>query len=443
VVTAPSILAASLCILLLHAVLALVAMLRSPVAFLRYHVVLAAVYASGLLDLFESARLTMFAGEMKLTGGLWLISGAIMAVFFVLRAEELMDSRSFLIRHYRRFIILAIAIHVVFGKPAFSSALHFLELVYPFLILVLCHGFVRSGEAKEQLVRSFLWYAILLCCLVPVNFLVFGSNEINVLRYARVMSASLLPGFCVVLAVGLRHRRRWLLAAYGLMLIPLITISRGVTLAIALSLLVYTVGAGFRIRGASRMALMGFGACVLAGGILVTSQFRQRSVIEGEGDLLDATLVNTSGRLHIWSYFYEKLSDAPAVTLLFGEGFGASDDFARESDPGQWFKQPHNEYLRFTFNFGLVGLVAYFSMFVRFLVRVRTVPGEDPTRAALIDASRLLLVSVAVLAVFENFILYNPFGFTQNACVLLALAMHRETPEAGRVQGVGSESSIP
>jgi hypothetical protein len=94
VVTAPSILAASLCILLLHAVLALVAMLRSPVAFLRYHVVLAAVYASGLLDLFESARLTMFAGEMKLTGGLWLISGAIMAVFFVLRAEELMDSRS-------------------------------------------------------------------------------------------------------------------------------------------------------------------------------------------------------------------------------------------------------------------------------------------------------------------------------------------------------------
>jgi len=297
-----------------------------------------------------------------------------------------------------------------------------LELLYPFCTFLLCYAFVRSRADIFSVLGAFNWYAVLLCGLIPLNYVLFGYNELNVLDYARVMSTSLLPAFFLFFATGMHRSFVWFVPAAVLLAIPILTISRGVTAAILVAL-TYYAGRMLLAQGLHKqfvlVVLLAIGGSY---GVITSTAFQERSIAEGIIDPLDEGLINTSGRLRIWMHFYEKITTAHPFQLLIGEGLGASDEFTVESDETDWFRQPHSEYIRFLYNTGLIGTVLYFGMFSCLARRIRK-NSRNSGNMWLYGASLLTVYSLFVLSLYENFLLYNPFGFTQNAFVLFALTL--------------------
>lgn len=412
----------ALSVVVVHGFTALATLTMGPRTFLRYQVVVAGVYASGLLEVFEGTHLGLPGGELGVTGALWLVSGALMVVFTAMRWREIAGPTTFLVRHYGWVLLLTLVLHLLFGRLNAASVLNFLEFLYPFLTLVLCTAYVRTGEDRKGMVVSLFWFSATLVFLLPLNLLLFGESGTQGLVYSRVMSASMLPAFVMLLVFGARVHWKWLLPAFVLMLIPLWTVSRGVTLALSIALLLYAAGGAAWRKEYNRKAMRIFLLAGLAGGLLVSPRFVERTFGDALAGSPGETTVNTSGRLGLWSLFADHLLTAAPVTVLLGEGFGAGDRFAEERDPAGWFTQPHSEYVRFVFNFGLVGALAYYSMFLRFLRLRRRAPKRDPADRSFGEAAALLIVSLLVLSFYENFIFYNPYGFTQNAFIVLSLS---------------------
>ncbi|MFN0157981.1 MAG: O-antigen ligase family protein [Bacteroidota bacterium] len=412
----------ALTILLAHSVVSVASLFTKPVYFIRYHIICSAVFASGVLEVFEGVKILVGTREIKIAGLIWLVSLSIMGVYILLSLRNVRQYDNFLTRRYLWFLGWVFLVQVFVGSTTFSGILHFLELLYPFVIFLICYAFVRPGPDTVSILAAYKWYAGLLCVLIPVNYLLFGYNEMNVLNYARVMSTSLLPAFFLFFAQGIQKQKKMLFPATVLLLIPVLTISRGVTVAVILAVLYYSVRTFLSFRRFKQLAFIMISLIVVTYGIVTSSAFQERTQAEGNIDPMDEGFVNTSGRLRIWLHFYDKIASASATSLLFGEGLGSSDEFTMESDESEWFKQPHSEYLRFLFNFGLVGVLLYFKIFIG-LIRALRRRATGDEHSWLIGATTMLVYSLFILSLYENFLLYSPFGFTQNAFVIFAAAL--------------------
>jgi O-antigen ligase len=84
--------------------------------------------------------------------------------------------------------------------------------------------------------------------------------------------------------------------------------------------------------------------------------FRENMVATGQLDdvlELDKNVVNSSGRLWVWPYYFNAIKKRP----IFGYGGTASSIFGKEKL--KWASHPHNEYIRLFFDYGLVGFLLY------------------------------------------------------------------------------------
>lgn len=411
----------ALAVLITHIMVSVLLILVRPMSFVRYHVVFAALFAAGLLEMLGEAKLLVGSSEIKITGLLWLVSLCLMVAFVCFHIKSILRLKDRMVRHYCFFIGFAIIVQLLMGTFTFSAMLHFLEILYPFFVLMIAHLYMKTQNDSRSMVRAFVWYAVILLTQVPINYLVFGYDDLNVLKYSRVMSTSLLPAFFLFLGLGVHRNRGWFVPAALLLAIPLMTVSRGVTVAIILSLIIFGFRRLYTRRQFKQLAFLLIAMLAITVGVLNSSAFMERSIADGGVDPLDEEFVNTSGRLRIWLFFLEKTMNATPTQLAFGEGLGASDEFTSESDPSQWFKQPHSEYIRFFYNFGVVGLIAYFSIYTGFLKRTKKRKDLADADPAFVDASTLLVYSLLILALYENFLLYNPFGFIQNTVLLFAM----------------------
>ncbi len=120
-------------------------------------------------------------------------------------------------------------------------------------------------------------------------------------------------------------------------------------------------------------------------------------------DLEERALLETSGRFAAWGEFLTLLTKP--TEWLFGLGTGAAMQYGTAYIP--YFPHPHNEYLRFLVDLGILGLVLLLLGAISLLIQLgRSWPqGEPVTKAALLVVISLGIVATTDGALYSSFVI--------------------------------------
>lgn len=230
----------------------------------------------------------------------------------------------------------------------------------------------------------------------------------------------------VSLWLYLEHRRRWIDAAlttlFAVALLATFSIDGLVTLtAMLVSLGVLRSGS----LGAKLLPCVIAGAVVLVffatplGARRITSESSTIATVErGESS------TSLAWRLQKWKTLLPEWERSP----LFGRGLGTTT--TEDAIPGNRFAgyPPHNEYVRYTVETGIVGLIVLLSaltILIRCLIRKRQIPGisNARTRSA---ATLALVIAIGCLvdSLADNTFLNSPTCYAAALVVAAALAHH-------------------
>jgi O-antigen ligase len=133
--------------------------------------------------------------------------------------------------------------------------------------------------------------------------------------------------------------------------------------------------------------------------------------------------ISTQGRMTLWKLLFEYSSD----NWLVGQGLGSSGRLlaehipARADSPAQ--VHPHNEYLRFYFEFGLVGLALFVSGYLALIARIFR--SARQTDHPLHWAAVIALLAVGLSAITDNPFVYPFVMLPLGSLAGLSLALTR------------------
>ena len=169
-----------------------------------------------------------------------------------------------------------------------------------------------------------------------------------------------------VLVLSLVHNRRWRFAAAAALL-QLFAFKRisfaGVALALAFNALTHRT---LSLKGARRLALG------IAVGLSLTAMFSTAIFENVSGSLrLENSSANaiSLGRYDIAVMLWKQLSEAAPANWLIGFGAGGADAVTEQAVPD--LKNPHNDWLKILFDYGVCGWVVMHAVFFMILARHR------------------------------------------------------------------------
>jgi O-antigen ligase len=116
----------------------------------------------------------------------------------------------------------------------------------------------------------------------------------------------------------------------------------------------------------------------------------------GAGDqavTVNGETLNTSGRIAIWLHIYQRGIQQPYL----GHGPGSSATLVREFTQGA-IPEPHNDYLRLFYDYGLVGLFLWLWLIFR-IVRTLRRGYKLAERFGNLEAQRCIVSALGVLAI--------------------------------------------
>lgn len=242
----------------------------------------------------------------------------------------------------------------------------------------------------------------------------------------------------VVMALSVAARHRGLptrLLPYVLFVLIALSLSRTAT-AVAAGLVL--VRLAHRRRGRTRLRVAA--ACVFLAvlGVLAVEHVPlvHERISGGDQARVLGLQINTEGRLKMW----KALSPNDSLQLWVGHGPGAAElrikALVRDQD------QPHNDYLRLLYDYGVVGLALFLSGYLSILIRTtraarRSISIAD---AAAHTAAALALVAVAAGMATDNVVIYAfamaPLG------LLVGLSLRRPFPPRRVRQNTHSPSRM-
>jgi len=215
------------------------------------------------------------------------------------------------------------------------------------------------------------------------------------------MTAALLAAlFAVLYAHG---ETKAMLYWGAMMLICVLGVGRGTTAAVA-STLPFTL-APMRL---TKRALLGLAMAILGVAVFYYEPFQQEWFRSGHGELRDLRPdnpdIDDSGRLGTWEVMMPEIRKRPWL------GNGAN---ANEKALFQWLGfrgQPHNEYVRLVYDYGVVGTAVFFSAVVVQCAHtaLRARRATPAPRAALL-AGASAFVPMLVIMVGDNIVIYSSF----------------------------------
>jgi O-antigen ligase len=206
--------------------------------------------------------------------------------------------------------------------------------------------------------------------------------------------APVLWTVCIILVIGLSLSRTALVAA--LMLIPLSLAYRGSFRSLSLATLIFLVGAGV------------FAAAVYSYTPLYDRFFGEDASLQVGG-----VSFNGTGRSKIWNVLFTTIGD----DWMFGKGVSASEAIIDATIPN--IGQPHNDYLRFWYDQGVVGLSLWLIFILGYVYRTvgnlqRSIRNRSP------DYPYHLAALLSLTAVLFSMLTDNPACYT---FVMIPLAM--------------------
>ena len=233
--------------------------------------------------------------------------------------------------------------------------------------------------------------------ILPYLALVDQISRVGLLGARPMAIAGLLA---IAVTTPGRSENRWVQCApYVMVLAIALSLSRtGTILSLALlAFLVLRRPRGFR---AVKSVFM-FSSAAIAAYFLITeyAPFRDRFTV-GDGYTIGGISISTQGR----STFWELLVSHAEQHWAFGGGVGSAARLISAFIPGQ--SHPHNDFLRFYFEFGLVGVTLFAVGYLLLLVRVfRNARISDHP---LHWAATIGLIAVGLTALTDNPFVY-PF----------------------------------
>lgn len=140
-----------------------------------------------------------------------------------------------------------------------------------------------------------------------------------------------------------------------------------------------------------------------------------------------------SGRNQIYSFILDGIKESTIASLLLGHGFYATADFTQKSLGHNVAIVAHNDWLEVTYDFGLLGLILYLSIF--FSLLKATIKSNKQNSRFLLLTLAIFLVRASFSMVFadkESVLFYTIIGL-----ILLedirTYELHSSTKENGRI----------
>ena len=357
---------------------------------------------SGLVD----APSYFSVGQISLMGTLTLLYAVAIASLLLWRPKEV--QRALMEVWPLSTLLLFSILQCLWHRPSVQAVQTLcLQWIFVGLIVLMMIG-VRSGLDHVAVARM-LTYAVAvgsLCFAVVFVFVGFGAEGIGAISFVTARSFALFALLGVALFLG-----RWavgsrtsLWLAIGLILLIALSLSR-TALVIAILLFPLCRLRTFSRRDLKRILIIG-GIAVFGLYYLISSIGALRSRFVGNNSVDDyisgEATVDTSGRLAAWAVTLRSYVDAP----WFGQGPGSANDLIGDVLYRANLGHPHNEYLRFLHDEGIVGFVLLLAGFSQLLSRCwrayrRSLETSSPD-AALHLATFLALVAVLLSLFTDN-----------------------------------------
>jgi O-antigen ligase len=233
-------------------------------------------------------------------------------------------------------------------------------------------------DRAKNLMRALCWVVWIISLVYLTSVGIYGLGATQILRSrGTAIENAILAGACIIAARGLRLKvARWLPPV--LLVAVILSLSR-----MSLAITILALFAGFSVTGKSHKAIMSSATFkklllgTLTGGaafiylVLNWAPLHNRFV-GGDNASIGGVQINTSGRASMWS----KLWDNAVLQfnhVLFGQGPASSEIFVQKNvDTSQLrsVADPHNDYLRMFYDYGIVGEILFVTGMIMLLYRI-------------------------------------------------------------------------
>lgn len=298
--------------------------------------------------------------------------------------------------------LLVLSIIQFFGHSPSVQAYQTVSLLWIFVGLVVILSTAEQDPHEAVHFERILLYATAVSALIyGLSLLVDGLGTEAVIG-ARSFALYALPGLALLLGRWVRGSRTGLWLAVGLTALIALSLSR-TALVVAVLLFPLVRLRSMKRHDVFRVVFAGvFSVLVLYFLIIhsaaLTSRFLGENTLE-EYLLGDATL-DTSGRTAFWAATLDSYQESP----WFGKGPGSANDLVDEIFLG--LAHPHNEYLRYLHDSGMVGLALLLWGFWKLLVRCRSAYQQAVQKASALAGSHLgaflALIAILLTAITDN-----------------------------------------
>jgi O-antigen ligase len=179
----------------------------------------------------------------------------------------------------------------------------------------------------------------------------------------------------------------------------------------ALIVLLLLVPLSLLYRGSRRSILAGCCMLAIGGGLFAAMVFSYKPIYdrffkEDASMKVGGVSINATGRTKIWNLLYATIGD----DWIFGKGISASEDIINQCGMSK-AGQPHNDYLRFYYDQGIVGLSLWLCYMAAFVYRTvnnlrRSIRDQSPDYPQHL-AALLALTGVSLSMLTDNSYCYG------------------------------------
>jgi O-antigen ligase len=284
-------------------------------------------------------------------------------------------------------------------------------------LLGLCVFFqFASGQAFQTLMQVQMWAAFVVAIWVILTAWQSGFGERGIAgvdpnNVTATIALGVVPLFAWLMVGRISFWRRiagWLLLGVTIYA-SLLLASRGVTVALALSLVVMIARVLHRPRRSVPLIII-----VILGVVLLTNLPGSNNLMErfGQSDVTSA-----NGRVPLWNAAIQEVVVASPLELLFGHGFNYT--LIVTSRVVGFYYSVHNTYLQLLLDVGLLGLALF--LFLHFMVLKTLWRRSDALALYGIGTVVFLLLINLTLQAADGFLYWVALGTT------LAVAAYNPT----------------
>ena len=278
---------------------------------------------------------------------------------------------------------------------------------------------IRGWELFRTVATWFAYFSLAITVVGQV-----GHTNDRILSILFTPRGMAMVGLIVLaLVIPGAPRNKWMeFAPFAMITAMTLSLSRTST-AVGLALMVFLVvrkrsqGSKPKGRGFKALAMIVTVAASAYLLVLYYAPLRDRFLRNHDAVEIGGLTISTEGRAKMWGLILSESHEKP----FLGHGVGAASQLITQYYPG--LDHPHNEYLRFYFDFGLIGLglfaVGYIAIALRVFRYARR--SDHPVHWAALIA----LIGIALVAVTDNAMVYPFVMIPLGSIVGLSFAMRR------------------